>query len=80
MKEPRHAWVHTDELVGWINKSGKSKQYLADRMGCTLMSLYNKLSGRTDFTCYEAAVLRKELHLNELSVFCRVFGFYEEGD
>ncbi len=67
--------VHTDELKHWIAKSGKSKDLLAERMGITRMALHNKISGKTDFTCYEAAVLKHELHLNELAIFCRVFGF-----
>lgn len=77
MKKERYVIVHTDELKGWIAKSGKSKAYLASQMGITEMALYNKLIGKVDFTCYEAAVLRKELRMSEYAVFCRIFGFYD---
>lgn len=77
MKDFRYLTVHLDELRALIAKSGKSLQYIAKELGIAEMTLYNKMHGKTDFTCYEAAMLRKLLNINEYAVFCRVFGFYD---
>lgn len=70
--------VDLAELEAWIARSGKSKTYLAKKMGITLQTLYNKLQGKSDFTCYEAAVLKKELRIREVRVFMCMFGFLDE--
>ena len=51
----------------WIGKSGKSRTYIADKLGITPQSLYNKVTGKTDFTLREAELFCKEVGITKLA-------------
>ena len=48
-----------------IDNSGLKKSYIARFLGITKASLYNKLSGKTEFSVSEANKLRILLHLSD---------------
>lgn len=70
----RESNISQDELLIWVRKSGKSAALLAERMGISVSSFWNKVHGVTEFTVGEANILKKELGIKELAVFCRIFG------
>jgi len=55
-----------------IKESGLRRDYIADRLGITRVSLYNKLEGVTEFTASELAGMKDVLHLTQ-AVFRRIF-------
>ena len=48
-----------------IEKSGLKRSWIADKLGISYQSLWNKLNGKTDFTVTESAKLKEILHLDE---------------
>jgi len=58
------------ELLGEMVKKGVSKKVLAEKIGVTEKTLFNKLNGKTDFTWSEVKTIRKivspEIPLEEL--------------
>lgn len=49
-----------------IDESGKSKVYLAKKLGITTQGFYNKLNGKNDFTRKEVEILCDELPIETL--------------
>ena len=47
----------TAMLVEKIKRSGLHKQFIAERMGISRASLWNKVSGKTAFNQYEIAAI-----------------------
>ena len=56
--------VNTQALCLAISESGKTKIYLARRMGRTYQTLCNKINNRTQFTGAEVEFLCNELNID----------------
>ncbi len=65
--------VDTQELEKRIKLSGKKKQYLADKIGCSRQYLTMKIKNEVDFDLREVAILCNELHISTLSDKERIF-------
>lgn len=65
--------VDTQELENRIKLSGKKKQYLADKIGCSRQYLTMKIKNEVDFDLREVAILCNELHISTLSDKERIF-------
>lgn len=50
-----------------ITKSGKKKEYLADKCGLTRQAFYLKCTGKSEFTAPEIKTLCAELGITKLS-------------
>lgn len=48
-----------------IDQSGMKLSAISDKMGVTRTTLYNKVSGRTEFNASEIETLANVLHLSE---------------
>lgn len=55
----------TQLIVDAINKSGKKKGYLAERLGISRPTLLKKMNGLTDWNCKELKILFDELRLSK---------------
>lgn len=53
--------VNTQELEKYINNSGKTKSFLANKMGITIQTFRKKCTNQNDFYLSEADVLCEEL-------------------
>ena len=58
--------VDTQLLEEEIKKSGKTKSYLAEKLGCTIQSLRLKIKGVYDFTTTQVEILCSELGITSL--------------
>lgn len=62
------------ELLGEMVKKGVSRKILAEKMGITEKTLFNKLTGKTEFTWSEVKIIRNlvspEKTLEELFKTC----------
>lgn len=56
--------TNTKLLNQHIEKSGKSKNHLAKRLGLSRQGLYNKINGISEFYASEISILIAELDLN----------------
>ena len=65
--------VDTQELENRIKLSGKKKQYLADKIGCSRQYLTMKIKNEVDFDLREVAILCNELNISTLSDKERIF-------
>ncbi len=65
--------VNTELLEERIIQSGKTKSYLADRIGCTIQTFRNKCVGNTEFKVSEVNVLCDELSITRLTDKERIF-------
>lgn len=66
--------VDIDELNKLIDASGKSKTYLAAKMGISRVSLFKKLNSKTsNWDVTECVALAKELKIDNWADFRRVF-------
>ena len=65
--------VNTAMLQEYIDKSGKKKQFLAEKLGLSRAGFRNKCSGATDFTSGEISVLCEELGVTRLTDKERIF-------
>ena len=59
-------------LVKTINESGLTREEIAGKVGLTREGLWNKLSGKTEFTASELAGMKKVLSLSNTR-FRRIF-------
>lgn len=64
--------VDTELLKKVIDDSGIRREDIAKNAGLTRESLWNKLSGRTEFTASEMASMKKDLRLSNTR-FRRIF-------
>lgn len=54
-------------LDEWITKSGKKKDYLAEKLGITRQCFYRKCKGESDFSAKEIKILCYELGITRLA-------------
>lgn len=54
-------------LEEWIAKSGKKKDYLAEKLGITRQCFYKKCKGESDLSAREIKILCEELGISKLS-------------
>ena len=59
--------VNTDRLSEFIEKSGKKKGYLAEKVGISRQALRNKMLNITEFTSTEVNILCSELGITKLT-------------
>ena len=59
-------------LVETIDRSGLKRSYIAEEIGLTREGLWNKLSGKTEFTASEMSGLKRVLSLSNAR-FRRIF-------
>lgn len=59
-------------LAETIDESGLKREYIAGKVGITREGLWNKISGRTEFTASELAALKDVLSLSNAR-FRRIF-------
>ena len=65
--------IDTQALEEAIKKSGKSKTYLADKIGISIQSLRLKTTGKYQFNTDEVGILCEELNITRLSDKERIF-------
>lgn len=65
--------VNTELLEDAIRRSGKRKQYLADKIGCTIQSFRMRCTNRYDFKSTDIDVLCAELGITKLTEKERIF-------
>ena len=65
--------VNTDLLEDAIKRSGKRKQYLADKIGCTIQSFRMRCTNRYDFKSTDIDILCAELGITKLTEKERIF-------
>ena len=65
--------VDTQVLEEIIEKTGKKKSYLADKLGITIQSLRLKITNQTDFKSGEVAILCQELGITRLTDKEKIF-------
>jgi hypothetical protein len=65
--------VNTELLEQKITQSGKTKSFLADRIGCTIQTFRNKCIGNTEFKVSEVNVLCDELSITRLTEKEKIF-------
>jgi len=57
--------VDLKKLNSTINQSGLKLSAISDKMGVNRTTLYNKVSGKTEFNASEIEAFAKVLHLSE---------------
>ena len=65
--------VNTALLEDAIRASGKRKQYLADKIGCTIQSFRMRCVNRYDFKSSDVDILCRELGITRLTDKERIF-------
>lgn len=65
--------MNFEELERLIRESGKTKTFIATKLGISQQALYNKLNGKSDFTRNEVEMLCNELHISSLEQKENVF-------
>lgn len=65
--------VDTDYLERKIKMSGKKKQYLADKIGCTRQYFTMKCRNKAPISADEIMILCNELHIDTLSEKEKIF-------
>lgn len=65
--------VDTQLLEEWIEKSGKRKSYLAEKVGCSIQSLRLKVTNKYDFRSSEVDTLCTELGITRLTDKEKIF-------
>lgn len=65
--------MNFEELERLIRESGKTKTFIAAKLGISQQALYNKLNGKSDFTRNEVEILCNELHISSLEQKENVF-------
>jgi len=65
--------VNTALLEDAIRASGKRKQYLADKIGCTIQSFRMRCVNRYDFKSSDVEILCRELGITRLTDKERIF-------
>jgi predicted transcriptional regulator len=60
--------MNNELLVRIIDSKGLKKQFIAKQLGVRRETLYNKLTGKTDFTATEIKLLAKLLSLSQKDV------------
>lgn len=65
--------VNYNRLRDVIKENGTTKSFLASKMGISLNSLQNKLTGVTQFSIENAYILSKTLHLDEPTTYAIFF-------
>lgn len=65
--------VNTQLLEDKIKEAGKTKTYLANRIGKTIQALRLKMDNKYDFTSTEVDILCAELGITKLSEKDRIF-------
>lgn len=63
----------TQYLEKVITECGKKKGYLADKLGISRQSFYNKMTNVTRFNLKEVQILCSELNITKLSVMNDIF-------
>lgn len=56
-----------------VKESGKTKNYLAEKLGCTPATLRNKATNRFSFNSDEIVVLCRELNIRSLTEREKIF-------
>ena len=57
--------MDNEKLKKFIADSGFKRSHLADKLGISSASLWNKLNGKTDFTVTESMALKELLGMTE---------------
>ena len=65
--------IDTQYLENVIENSGKKKQYLADKIGCSVQALRLKVKGDYDFTTSQVDILCAELGITDLAEKEKIF-------
>lgn len=65
--------VNTELLEDAIRASGKRKQYLADKVGCTIQSFRMRCTNKYDFKSTDIDILCQELGITRLTDKERIF-------
>jgi len=65
--------VDTQLLEDWIEKSGKRKSYLAEKVGCSIQALRMKVTNKSDFRSSEVDTLCTELGITRLTDKEKIF-------
>lgn len=65
--------VLTQDIDDLIKKSGKKRQYLADRVGCSRQYLTMKINNKAEFDLNEVTILCDELGIKSLREKERIF-------
>ena len=65
--------VNTGLLEDAIRASGKRKQYLADKIGCTVQSFRMRCTNKYDFKSTDIDILCQELGITRLTDKERIF-------
>lgn len=65
--------VDTQYLENEIKKSGKKKQYLAEKCGITRQSFSDKIRNRSEFTARQIMILCDELQISQLTKKDKIF-------
>lgn len=65
--------VNTELLEEAIRASGKRKQYLADKIGCTIQSFRMRCTNRYEFKSTDIDILCQELGIRRLTDKERIF-------
>lgn len=70
--------TNTELLESYIQKSGKKKKYLAEKVGLSQPGFRNACLNKAEFTARQIAILCEELHIKTyeemLAVFFAKFG------
>lgn len=65
--------IDTKELETRIAATGKTKSYLAKKMGITIQTLRLKMKNQSDFTTTQVDVLCNELNITKLTDKEKIF-------
>lgn len=65
--------LDTQYLNELIKASGKTKTYLAKKLGLSYQGFLNKITGKRDFTEHEATILCDELNVTSMAERRKIF-------
>lgn len=65
--------VNAQYLGELVKESGKTKTFLASKVGCSRQYLQKKLDGEVDFKLQEAGVLANELGISSATELKKIF-------
>lgn len=65
--------VNTEMLEERIAQSGKTKSFLAEKIGCTIQTFRNKCINNTEFKVSEVNILCDELSITRLTDKEKIF-------
>lgn len=70
--------MRVQHLADLIDKSGKSKSFLADKMNISRTNFYSKLSGRVEFKASELLALMSEIGITDIDEIRNILDGEEE--